>query len=426
MAFARSAAGLSPTFQSPPLSGDPIKEIEVICTEEAAVRAPAGPALHVTPLVAEGDPVAQGAAVACLRHAPEVCLVAPIAGVVAKHRLLPGRKLSEIVVFRDADGAVEHHDPQQADTLDGLRRLMQGAGVWPWLRRRPFGGMPRPDETPAAIVVMATDTRPFAPDPRRALDGQTAHFTRGLAALLRLTDGPVLVCQQDGAPLWQDKSLDARLQVMTCGPRHPQGAAGINIHRHFPAGLDAPVWDIHAEDTTALGALLDTGVLPMTRLVHIAGAGLRQARTVRTHPGADLRQLTQRIAAPGPHELLSGSPLDGHVTRWLAPRDRQITVLPRPAPHPRRHWLIKALTQTAGADPAIPTAALTQAFGAGLPAAAFIRAIGAGDDEAAMKLGLLSLLEEDVALADYVLSEGGHLAAQLRVVLDRIQTEFAA
>ncbi len=43
-----------------------------------------------------------------------------------------------------------------------------------------------------------------------------------------------------------------------------------------------------------------------------------------------------------------------------------------------------------------------------------------------MKLGVLSLLEDDLALADYVLGEGGHLLAELRAMLDRIETEFAA
>ncbi len=55
-----------------------------------------------------------------------------------------------------------------------------------------------------------------------------------------------------------------------------------------------------------------------------------------------------------------------------------------------------------------------------------MRALSAGDDETALSLGILSLLEEDVALADYVLSETGQITAQLRGMLDRIQTEFAA
>lgn len=412
--------GLNPGIPSPPDTS----AVEDVVTEEAAVRTSIGHAPAVTPLVREDDVVARGTAVACLRHAPDVCFVAPLAGRVARIDLLPGRKLSEIVLFREAGGDVERHDPAQADTAAGLRRLMQAAGVWPWLRRRPFGGMPAHDETAVAIVVMAADTRPFAPDPRRALDGREEPFLRGLAALERLTEGPVAVCQEASGPR-TEVPKDGRVTTVLCGPRHPQGSAGIRIHQLFPAGLDAPVWDICAEDVAALGTLLDTGELPMMRRVAIAGPALREARTVRTHPGADLRQLTQRLVAPGPHVLMSGSPLDGHAAHWLAPRHRQITVLPRETPR-RPHWLIAALTRSAGARPAIPTAALAQAFGGAVPALPLIRALAAGDEETAMNLGLLSLLEEDVALADYVLSEPDTIARQLRAMLDRIRTEFAA
>lgn len=422
MAFFAAAAGLNPDFRSPPESA----EIEEIDTEEAGVLAPAGSSPRVTPLAEVGQQVAKGAGVACLREAPDIRFVAPIAGRVAKLSLLPGKILSEIVIFRERRDDAERHDPGLAHTTDGLRRLMQRAGFWPWLRRRPFGGMPAHDECPAGIVVMATDTRPFAPDPRRALKGREEDLARGLAALSRLTEGPVLVCQQVGPGLYDERAAGDRVRRIDCGPRHPQGSAGWRIHRDFPAGIEVPVWDVHAEDVAALGALIITGVLPMRRLVRIAGGGLREERTVWTHPGADLRQLTQRIAAPGPHELMSGSPLDGRVARWLAPNHRQISVLPRPSAPRRRHWLASALTRSRGAGPAIPTAALNQSFGAALPATPFIRALSAGDDEAAMRLGILSLLEEDVALADYVLSEGGRIMAQLRAMLDRIRTEFDA
>jgi Na+-transporting NADH:ubiquinone oxidoreductase subunit A len=422
MTFFRAGAGLSPDFRSPPEN----PEISEVITEEAAVCPPVGSVLHVVPLVNEGDVVPRGRAVACLRHAPDVCFTAPVAGRIARLSLLPGKRLSEIVLFRESEDAAERHDARQTATLADLMRLLQRAGVWPWLRRRPFGGMPAHDETPAAIVVMAADTRPFAPDPLSALDGREEDFERGLEAIARLTDGPVIICGHDRAPAVASGRSTDRIHVVSRGMRHPQASAGICIHNLFPAGLDAPVWDIHAEDTAAVGALLQTGVLPTSRLVRIAGSALRESRTVRTHPGADLRQLTQRIAAPGPHVLMSGSPLDGHLAHWLAPRHRQITVLPRERARQRPHWLAAALTQSSGPQPVIPSAALAQALGAALPVAPFIRAVGAGDDETAMKLGILSLLEEDVALADYVLSEGGHLKAQLRAMLDRIRTEFVA
>lgn len=417
-------AGLSPTFPSPaPGVAGPADVI----TEEAGIRAPGGEALRVMPVVREDEVVAQGAPVAHLRHAPEVQFVAPMPGRVARIDLLPGRKLAEIVLFREPGGDVARHALSEAETEAGLRRLMQRAGFWTWLRRRPFGGMPGPGERPAAVVVMATDTRPLAPDPRDALAGREEALGRGLAALARLTEGPVLVCQQPGPPLFERGTGGAEcVRAVDCGPRHPQGSAGIRIHDLCPARSDAPVWDVHAEDVALLGELLSTGRLPMLRHVRIGGAALREGRLVRTQPGADLRQLTQRLVAPGGHLLMSGSPLDGHEAHWLAPRHRQVTVLPRRAAADRRHWLVAALTRAGRPRPVIPTSALTQAFGAALPATHFVHALSSGDDEAAMKLGVLSLLEEDVALADYVLGGDVHLAQLLRGMLDRIRTEYAA
>ena len=419
----RFAAGLTLTFPSPTVDG--LTPVDVI-TQEMGIRPSAGQTLRVNTLVKEGDLVAQGAPVACLRDAPNVQFVAPKAARVARITLEAGRKISEIVLFRENGGDVRRHDVTDASDAANLRTLMQGAGAWPWLRRRPFGGMPATDEQPATIVVMAVDTRPFAPDPRAALEGREDAFARGLQALTLLTEGPVLLCQPAGAAL-VDASLFGRgLRRVDCGTRHPQGAAGIQIHTLAPATLDAPVWDIHAEDVAALGDLLQTGVLPMTRLVQIAGAGLRAARLVRTQQGADLRELTQHEALPGTQRLLSGSPIDGHDAHWLAPRDRQITVLPAPAPQKPLHWFAAALTRSGTPLPVIPTAALAQAFGAALPAVPFIRALTAGDDEMAMKLGLLSLLEEDIGLADYVVGGDAHLAGLLRGMLDRIRTEMAA
>ncbi|SFI31214.1 Na+-transporting NADH:ubiquinone oxidoreductase subunit A [Jannaschia pohangensis] len=417
----RAGAGLTPEFPSPI---ERLDSIDII-TEEAAVQMPGAQTTRVTPLVQEGDLIAKGAAVACLRHAPDICLVAPIAGRVAQISVIPGRRLSEIVLFREDQGGIQRHGTVSSESPAALRRLMQAAGVWPWIRRRPFGGMPAPNEAPAAIVVMAADTRPYAPSPMQALEGREEAFARGLAALGQISRGPVFVCWPRGMPAMQLPTTIPDVRWISCGSRHPQASPGIRIHRDIPAGLDTPVWDMHAEDVAALGDLLETGELPMQRRIRISGAGLREGRSLRTHPGADLRQLTQHIVASGPHILMSGGHLDGRAARWLGQRHRQVTVLPRTAQQQRRHWLIHALTKSATLRPVIPTAALTQSFGAVLPAPALIRALGAGDSEAAMALGALSLLEDDVALADYVLGAGGEIMLQLRSLLDHIQAEYA-
>lgn len=414
----RHGMGLSPQVSTPPLARcDPSEMI----TEEAALTPPHGTEPRVEVLVSEGDAVAQGAPLARLRDAPEVVFVAPMPARVAAIRLKPGHRLGELRLFSEPGGDRRDHKLKSGDA----RALMQSAGLWPLLRRRPFGGMPPAGETPHAIFVMACDTRPHAPDPRAALEGREAAFARGLDALTTLTGGPIFLCQSRGAPLAEEGAAAGRLRLAEVGPRHPQGLAGLQIHARLPATPERPVWDIHAEDVAALGALLESGLVPRTRLVSVSGPALSESRLLRCQPGADLRGLSYG-AARGPHVLLTGSALDGHPAHWLGPRDRQVTALPQPKVRPRRHWFVEALTRSSLPRAVIPTAALEQAAGGGFPVAALIRALASGDDETATRLGALSLLEEDLALAEYALGGDPRLTGLLREMLDRTRAEAAA
>ncbi|WP_417606054.1 Na(+)-translocating NADH-quinone reductase subunit A [Primorskyibacter flagellatus] len=392
----------------------------IVLTEEAAITADRNEVLRVEPLVDEDTLVAQGQPLLRLRANPAIALVAPMAGRVARIELAPGRRLLRLVVFREGEGRQDHaHSPQDEAAL---RALMQGAGMWRILRSRPFGRMPTISERPAAIFVMATDTRPGAPDPQLALKGREDDFAVGLEALQRLIAGQVWLCEGKVG----DLPVPVGVRRIPCGALHPQGLPGIQIHRHHPARMDAPVWDVHAEDVADLGSLLATGLVPDTRLVSVTGAALREPRLLRCQPGADLRGLAHGFVRPGPHRLLSGSALDGQQAHWLAPRDRQVTVLLGAASADHRHWFGAALRRAARPMPVIPTAALEQAMGSDIPAHALIRTLASGDPEGAARLGALSLLEEDLALADYVTGAVPRISAQLRAVLDVIATEEAA
>ncbi|MBB4124277.1 Na(+)-translocating NADH-quinone reductase subunit A [Martelella radicis] len=415
------SAGLSvPT--GPSLPSD--HAAETLLTEEAALVPAPGEELRVVPLVEVDQRVVQGQPLFSLRAAEEIKLVAPMPARVAAIELNPGRRLIQMLLFRE-DGGDRHSFPTEKADSDAaaLRSLMQEAGLWRLFRSRPFGHMPALSETPAAIFVMATDSRPAAPDPRLALAGREEALSRGLSALGLLAGEQVFLCEASGKKLDLDGS--AKVRRITCGSLHPQGLPGIQIHHHAPATVDARIWDIHAEDVADLGDLLASGLLPETRLVTVTGSAMREPRLLRCQPGADLRGLCHGHVQPGPYQVLAGSVLDGQPAHWLGPRDRQASVLARGSGKRRGHWFSAALTRAARPLPIIPTAALSQAFGGDIPAAALMRSLSSGDQEAAARLGALSLLEEDLALVDYVTFAEPSLSAQLRGLLNAIEKEEA-
>ncbi len=404
----------------------PPNPVPIHITEEAGLTAAWDDDFRVEPLVAEGDRVAQGAPVLRSRRHPEITVAAPMAARIARIGLDAGHRLSRIIFYLESDAGRHAFDTRAAKALDdpaAVRGALQEAGLWRVFRSRPFGQEPRPNETPAAIVVMALDTRPAAPDPRLALAGRETDFERGLRILLKMGEGPVYVCQPRGSEIFDAKPLGERVRIVKSGGGHPWGLPGFQIHQIHPAETGRPVWDLHAEDVADLGAFLETGLVPETRLISVAGSALREQRFVRCQAGADLRGLSHGLVKPGRHTILSGSALDGHEARWLGPRHRQTTVISGDTGGQRHHWFLSALQGASRPLPVIPTAAVDHAMGGALPAAALLRALSSGDAETAVKLGALSFLAEDMSLVDYVTGAEPRFSEVLTALLERIEQE---
>ncbi|SCY97403.1 Na+-transporting NADH:ubiquinone oxidoreductase subunit A [Microvirga guangxiensis] len=398
-------------------------------TAEAGLNLGSQIDFRAEPLVKAGDHVAQGAPILRDRRRHECIITAPMAGRVAELEMGAGRRLASLVLYaEDRDDRHAYEVGAASDEIAcgegsaALRRLLQEAGLWMRFRSRPFGRVPAPETIPATIFVMAVDTRPLAPDPRVALTGENAEWLQlGLRALARLCNGQIQFCQDRGPDII---SPNERVRIRRVGALHPAGLAGFCIHQSFPARPDRQIWDIDAEDVAAIGELLSERRLPATRLVSVAGPGMRETLLVRCQPGADLRDLAYAHMSPGQQAILSGSVLEGQESRWLGYRDRQVTVISRPSGGRPRHWLETALRQASHPKPIIATAAVEQALGGYIPAMALLRALAVGDDEAVAELGGLSLLEEDLALVDYITSAKPRFSELLRASLDRIEANL--
>jgi Na+-transporting NADH:ubiquinone oxidoreductase subunit A len=413
----------------------PVTSAEVTGTvRTVAVLGADFPGLKPAIKVATGDRVTLGQPLLHDRHDPALCFTSPGTGVVTSISFGDRRALHSIVVRLD-DDACRHQlgEPLDPAAADGprLRERLLAAGLWTAFRTRPFSRVPASGDTPDSIFVTAIDTAPLAHDPRPVIARRAEAFRSGVIALTRLTTGAVYVCRAPGEPLPLPDTPQV-VDAVFAGP-HPAGLPGTHIHYLRPAGASRTVWHLGYQDVVAIGELLTTGFVDVTRTVALAGA-VEAPCLLSTRLGASVTDLY--TTADPALRVLCGDPLTGREARgadaWLGRYHQQITVLREPgAPAPFR-WLGAALS--AAGLRAARVARTTRLYGRPtgmLPVDGFervlpldllpsplLRALLLKDTATAVDLGCLELAEEDLALCSYLCPARQDYGSALRATLD--------
>lgn len=379
--------------------------------------------------IAKGDSVVAGQVLCVDRHRSDICFVAPVAGRVTRIKLGARRRLEMLEIELEGDAALAFDVDRAKRNDTALRDVLLASGAWTSFRTRPFGLVPDPDATAAAIFVAVTDTNPMAADPVAVVVPALPQFGQGLDALLRLTMGTVFVCQPAGPPM---VAIRDRVKIAHFSGPHPAGLVGTHIHHLLPASRQRAVWQIGYQDVIAIGHLLETGQIMASRTVSLAGAGLAEPALVNVPLGAKLADLVkERVQAQSKDKLalLSGSVLLGREGAFLRRHDLQATAVNlnvgMTGTRPFWHRLMDAFP-CARDTALIPMEAFERAFPFDLLPVPLMRALAVGDIDTAERLGCLELLEDDLALLSWICPSGSDYGALLRDVLTTIAQEVSA
>jgi Na+-transporting NADH:ubiquinone oxidoreductase subunit A len=413
-----------------------------------------------TMAVAVGDKVVKGQLLFEDKKNAGVRYTAPASGTVSQINRGAKRVFQSLVIDVAGDGANADEgeltfDSYEASKLATLERQhvvdnLVASGLWTTIRMRPFSKVPEIDATPTALFINAMDTNPLAAEPVDVINAShdsREHFINGITALSHLSDR-VFVCHGDVANFPKIDVKNVKLE--TFSGKHPAGLSGTHNHFLAPASESRHVWNVNYQDVMAIGELFTTGKLNMTRVVSLAGPAVEKPRLLRTVVGADLTALTAGQLKTGDNRVISGSVLSGRTAEgavaYLGRYHLQVSCLAEGRDRPFMGWLSPGSnrhsklniylskftpgkkfafnTNTNGSPRAmVPVGTYEEVMPLDILPTQLLRALIVGDMDTAIKLGVLELEEEDLALCTYVCPGKYEYGPILRDNLTQIEKE---
>ena len=295
-------------------------------------------------LVREGDKVLAGSPVLADKESPDILFTSPVSGTVTEIVRGEKRKLLEVRIKADATQEYLEFAVGQVANLDAdqVKSLLMKAGLWPALVQRPYGIIANPAVKPKAIFVSAFSTAPLAADMEYVLRDEFDDIQTAVNALSKLTDGGIHISlNADNASGTQFHKLE-NATFHTFSGKHPAGNVGVQIHHISPIMKGDTVWTISPVMLAAIGKFLNTGKYDMSRLIAVTGPKAIGPAYVKGLPGMSMRDLKEFYDNSGSDiRFISGDVLTGTNVGedgFLGFFDNQVTLIKEGNEHELLGW----------------------------------------------------------------------------------------
>ena len=277
-----------------------------------------------------GDKVKAGSVLFVDKNRPEIKFVSPVSGEVAAVNRGEKRKVLSVVVKPDTQVVYEEFGKKNVASMkaDEVKEALLTAGMWPFIKQRPYDIVANPAESPRDIFVSAFYSAPLAPNFDFILKDQEADFQAGLSALAKMTAGKVYVGVRKGSAAAKVSGVEV---VEVEGP-HPAANVGVQINNIKPVNKGEVVWTVNPDDVIIMGRLFNKGVADFSRLVVLTGSETTERGYIKTIAGCTIESLVAgKIMDNGHIRVISGNVLTGSKVGkedYLRAYDNQVTVIP--------------------------------------------------------------------------------------------------
>lgn len=400
-------------------------------------------------MVSQGDEIKAGDPIFYSKDRPDIKITSPCSGEVIEIKRGEKRRILEIRILADKEIRYKAFDTQVTERSEVIQ-VMKDAGVWAFLLQRPYNIIADSASDPRAIFISAFDTAPLAPD----LDFIIAHrkeaFIKGIE-VLKLLGHPLhvgVLPQQKDSEIF--KSLESEVELHTFTGKHPAGNVGVQIHHVMPIRKAHDiVWTIHPQDVCVIGELFLTGQYRAERIVNLVGSEVKAPQYYKVLMGTRIAEITQGRLFENKSRIIRGNVLTGKESSaddFLGYYDNQITVIPEVTEPEIFGWLLPGFHKLSASRTffswLIPrneyvlntsmngerrnfvvSGEYERVLPMNILPVQLLKAIMARDFEMMEKLGIYEVVEEDLALCEYVCTSKMPVQQILREGLDLMRKE---
>jgi len=403
-------------------------------------------------MVNEGDTVKAGTPMLFDKMLDDVKYCAPVSGEVVEVRRGAKRKLLEIVILADKDVKSEEFKRFSPSDLTNLERdeaveLMKNSGVWPNIIQRPYGIVANPADTPKSIFISTFDTSPLAPDLDFTLKGEDKYFQAGIDILSKLTTGKVNLGVNGNGEVSSLFSAIKNAEIHQIAGKHPAGNVGVQIHHIDPIRKGDLVWITSPHGVVQIGKLFLEGKYDASKVIALTGSEVKNPVYYKTYNGACINEFVKNNIAEQDVRFISGNVLTGEKIKsdgFLGFYHQQITVIPEGHHSEFLGWILPTTkklsfhrafgllsfmngknkeyvidTNTKGEHRAfVQSGVFEQVLPMDILPTYLFKSILAEDYDDMEALGIYEVVEEDVALCEFVDVSKNELQSLLREGLD--------
>ena len=403
------------------------------------------PKMHVK----QGDEVQAGDCLFADKKNDKICFTAPVSGEIAE--VVRGDRRAILAVKILADSEIVYKSFNTSGFLNKSRdevvELLLASGLWPFIIQRPYGVLADPSIAPKSIHVSGFDSAPLAADLSISLKGQEDNLKTGFEIIKKLTEGKVHLNVHATKDSSIYNSLEGLEKTIFSGP-HPSGLVGVQINKIDPINKGDIVWTIKPQHVAFIGKFFETGNLDLEQTIVVAGSEIRKPAYYATRLGASVSELLKNNVASDNVRVISGNVLTGSKIAqdgYLGYYDNQISLIPEGDHFEMLGWLLpsyprptlsstfplfkffkktfKVNTNPHGEHRAyVVTGQYEKVMPMNIMPQQLIKSVMAKDLELMENLGIYEVIEEDMALCEFVctskidvqrvLSEGLELMAE--------------